>query len=101
MQPAKLTPEAQIFVCAHARPPGDPLASACGAHGPAVLEALRSLVRRSGRVRSVWVTRAACLGQCPGGGCAVAVYPRGEQWIDVRAEDAAALLDAALTAPRP
>jgi predicted metal-binding protein len=88
MKAAKFVPVAQVFVCANVRGEGDPLQSACGAHGPALFDALKAVARESGLARDLWVTRTGCLGHCPRDGCAVAVYPEGGQWLDARASDA-------------
>ncbi len=98
MRAATFSPKAQIFVCANTRAADDPLTSACGAHGTAVFDALRRVVRERGLVSAVWITRTGCLGHCPKDGCAVAIYPAGGQWLDVRESDALAIVDAALRA---
>jgi (2Fe-2S) ferredoxin len=58
----------------------------------AVFAAARRVVSAQGLTASLWVTRTGCLGHCPREGCAVAVYPAGGQWVDVRAEDVDALV---------
>lgn len=98
MRPSTFAPLAQIFVCTNARAKNDPLASACGAHGDGLFVALRKVVRERGMVSSLWVTRTGCLGLCPAGGCAVAIYPKGGQWIDGVEKDAEAIVDHALSA---
>lgn len=96
MQLARFKPRLQLFVCTNARAAGDPLASGCGAHGPAVYAALKREVGRAGRVSDAWVTRTACLGHCPPHGCSVAVWPDNEQYVDVTERDAAAIAARAL-----
>src|SRR5690242_2094843 len=96
MEPARFKPRVQIFVCANARAPDDPLASACGTAGPGVCGAIKRAVGAAGRVRDVWVTRTGCLGHCPPKGCSVALYPENEQFVNVTEGDAAAIVAAAL-----
>lgn len=96
MEPSRLRPFAQVFVCTNVRAGTDPLRSACGAAGPAVFVAARNAVGNAGRVRDVWVTRTACLGHCPQRGCAVAIHPGNEQWIDVTEPDAVAVAQRAI-----
>ncbi|MDP3278550.1 MAG: (2Fe-2S) ferredoxin domain-containing protein [Deltaproteobacteria bacterium] len=100
MRPARVLPQAQLFVCTNSRAASDPLTSGCGATGPAVFDAARALVNAQGRLRTHWVTRTGCLGQCPRTGCAVALWPSGEQWIEADTNDVAAMVARlCLTAP--
>lgn len=101
MKPAPLRPRVQLFVCTNAREASDPLRSACGTHGPRVYQALKRGVATAGRSVDVWVTRTLCLGQCPASGCAVAIQPGNEHWVDVTEGEADALLEHALTTARP
>lgn len=96
MKPTSLRPRVQLLVCTNARETSDPLRSACGVHGANVYQALKRGVAAAGR-HDVWVTRTLCLGQCPQSGCAVAIHPSNEHWIDVTESDANALLERALT----
>jgi (2Fe-2S) ferredoxin len=98
MRPARFSPTAQIFVCGNQRAADDPLTSTCGAHGAAVYDALRKVVRERGLLASVWVTRTGCLGQCPKDGCALVIYPAGGQLLDVREADASAVVELAVRA---
>ena len=100
MKPAAIRPVVQLFVCTNERKVDDPLQSACGAHGPIVLSTLKRKVSELGRLRDVWVTKTACLGQCPKDGCSVVLTPSGEQWVDVTESDAAGLLARVLTAKK-
>lgn len=92
MKPARMRPVVQLFVCCNARSADDPLQSACGTHGALVLNALKRKVSAQGRLRDVWVSKTACLGQCPREGCSVVLSPSGEQWVDVTESDCDALL---------
>lgn len=96
MQRTTLRPEGQLFVCTNVRAAGEALESGCGAAGPAVFDALKAAVLRSGRARALWVTRTGCLGHCPRQGCAVALYPANEQLVGVLAHEAPAVLALAL-----
>jgi predicted metal-binding protein len=87
MDPAALQPAAQLFVCTNVRASGDPLASGCGEHGPAVYAALKRTVATAARTHDVWVTRTACLGHCPPRGCSVVVHPGNAQYINVTVAD--------------
>ena len=88
MEPARLRPRTQIFVCTNERAPSDPLTSACGRAGPEVYNAVKREVASAGRIVDLWVTRTGCLGHCPPHGCAVAVYPSNQQFINVTVADA-------------
>lgn len=101
MRQSTFAPRAQIFVCTNQRAEDDPLKSACGAHGTAVFDAIRSEVRARGLLAALWVTRTGCLGQCPREGCSVVVHPAGAQLVDVRVEDASAVVDLAFRAMNP
>jgi (2Fe-2S) ferredoxin len=96
MEPARFKPRVQLFVCTNARAAGDPLESACGAAGPGAYAALKRAVAAAGRVGDAWITRAACLGHCPPRGCAVALYPSNEHWVNVTEADAGEILARAL-----
>jgi predicted metal-binding protein len=100
MNPARFRPRAQLFVCTNQRRADDPLASGCGVAGPRVYDALKREVARAGRVADTWVTRTGCLGHCPRGGCAVALYPGNEHFIDVDEHDACSLAARAMGATR-
>src|SRR5437773_1796823 len=88
MEPARLRPRTQIFVCTNDRAPSDPLTSACGRAGPDVYNAIKREVDAAGRIGDLWVTRTGSLGHCPPHGCAVAVYPTNQQFINVTAAEA-------------
>lgn len=90
MKPAPLQPRVQVFVCAHARGPDDPLRSGCGEAGPAVFAALKAATLRS--AGSVWITRTGCMGLCPPRGCSVAVEPDHRHYVEVEARDVPRLL---------
>jgi predicted metal-binding protein len=100
MRNAPLQPAAQLLVCTNAREASDPLRSGCGAHGPRVYQSLKRAVAEHGRVADVWITRSLCLGQCPRDGCAVAIQPANEHFVDVKDVDAAVLMARALGAKR-
>jgi len=87
---------ALLFVCTNRRAPTDPLGAGCGQRGESVYEALRDAIGRRGAWRDVWLTKTHCLGVCPKSGCTVALAPSGGCIEEVEAEDADALLDAAL-----
>jgi predicted metal-binding protein len=91
---ATLEPRAHVFVCANRRAEGDPLGSGCAHRGDEVFAALKREVAARGLVRSVWVARTHCLGQCPQRGCAVAISPAGRYLVEAEPGDAATLLDA-------
>ncbi len=100
MKLSRCRPFAQIFVCTHARPPDDPLASGCGVAGPDVFRALKSLVIHVAGQGDVWVTATACLGHCPRKGCSVTVHPHNVHFVEVTAADAEGLI-ARARAPVP
>lgn len=98
MKPAAMRPRVQVLVCTHARAPTDPLASGCGAAGPAVFSAMKRAVIASGRAARVWVTATGCMGHCPRVGCSVALHPMNEHHVEVTEADAPALTSRALAA---
>jgi (2Fe-2S) ferredoxin len=96
MQPVRLLPQAHLFVCANRRAPDDPLGPGCSAFGDALYDTLKAEVAQRGLVRTVWVTKTHCLGICPKHGATTAVYPHQRMWAGAEAEDAGALINAAL-----
>jgi predicted metal-binding protein len=100
MKPSSLRPLVQVLVCTNARAPNDPLRSGCGAAGPALFAALKRAVIEGGVASRVWITASGCMGQCPREGCAVALQPRNEHFVEASADDAREVLRRALTVTR-
>jgi (2Fe-2S) ferredoxin len=96
MRAAPITPVVHLFVCVNRRDATSPLGTGCGDAGEAVYEAMKNEVAQRGAYRSVWVTRAQCIGVCPKRGCTVAIYPRQRIVADVEPSDAVALFASAL-----
>ena len=101
MKPTSLRPTAQIFVCTNARAPDDPLTSGCGAAGPEVFRTLKTLALGAVGGGRVWVTATGCLGHCPRTGCSAVIHPHNLHYVQVTPRDAPALLEVAMTPPRP
>ena len=92
--------ERHVFVCHNSRPEGAPRPS-CTSNGSSDLHArLQQLVKAAGLGGRVRINKSGCLDQCEHGPMVV-VYPEAVWYGNVRAEDAAAIVEEHLVGGRP
>jgi (2Fe-2S) ferredoxin len=84
-------PLIRIMVCVNEKPPHK--AQCLLNEGEKIVVWLKDEVKRRDLKNLIWVNRTKCLGYCDPKGTAVVIYPSGEQFSDVKFEDAPLILE--------